>query len=271
MCEELQRLLSVDLTGDMVAGLVASEDNNDKARLQAFISVAWTFLDELPVDVVRRGDDRFKPKFAAKSVPRLEKARSALNSYVHPNYGSHIVALYPEGAMAARLLLEAVEVLYTEFFTLSWAEKHPTFPTRPLGIEPLCSWSKAVRRVQSVTIPELRRRYPDPAIAELMRASAFTAWMNEKREDIDELLSEPDLTELFDDLPKSHGAGSVANAPSAFALWDGVRSKNLFDFATARRTEQQLSRAFPNGAPHPDQQIEWLKFNSISLQLAVGL
>jgi hypothetical protein len=271
MCEELQRLLSVDLTADAAAVLAASQHNDDQAQLQAFISVAWTFLDGIPFEIVRMGDDRFKPKFIAKYLPRIEKARSALNSYVHPNYGSHIAALYPESATAARLILEAVEAIYEGFFTLSWAEKPAEFPTRPLGIGPLCTWPKAARRVQSVTLPELRRRYCEPEIVDLMRASAFTAWMNEERADIDRLLTEPDLAELFDDLPKTQGARSTPSGPSGFALWDGARSKNIIDFAIARRTEQQLSREFPTGAPVPDQQVDWLKFNSISLKLAVAL
>jgi hypothetical protein len=49
-------------------------------------------------------------------MPDLEKARASLNSYVHPNYGSHIAALFSERTSAARFLLEAMVAIYKAFF-----------------------------------------------------------------------------------------------------------------------------------------------------------
>jgi hypothetical protein len=44
----------------------------------------------------------------ADSLPHVKASEDALNAYVHPNYGSHIAALYSEGAAAAHLLLTAI-------------------------------------------------------------------------------------------------------------------------------------------------------------------
>jgi hypothetical protein len=98
--------------------------------------------------------------------------RRSLNSYVHPNYGSHIAALFPERGTAARLLLEAVVAVYDGFFALSWAE-HPVYgPTAPTDIGPLESWPSTIKRLQSQTLPEVQRTAGDPVLAKMMQRGA---------------------------------------------------------------------------------------------------
>ena len=106
----------------------------DQERLKQFLSFAWASFAPLPTDTILEGSGWPSLNSTAKAIPRLEMARAALNSYVHPNYGSHIAALFPERSSAARLLLEAVVGVYEAFFALSWSEKPISGLTLPLGI-----------------------------------------------------------------------------------------------------------------------------------------
>ncbi|TAK30118.1 MAG: hypothetical protein EPO40_08365 [Myxococcaceae bacterium] len=58
----------------------------------------------------------------------IEAAYKSLNDYVHPNYGSHLAALFPERAIAGRVILEAAIAVYREFFLLSWSGLEPSPP-----------------------------------------------------------------------------------------------------------------------------------------------
>ena len=130
MCEEVQRLHSLDLDAAEIRKLAASEDSRDYARIMLFLRMARANLDA-PKD-----PRNFDPTSwsdldcTATSSPQLQTARQALNDYVHPNCGSHIGALFPERAAAARVLLEGIIAAYDEFFALSWAEQPPTHRPR---------------------------------------------------------------------------------------------------------------------------------------------
>jgi len=54
---------------------------------------------------------------------RLQEAFDALGDYVHPNYGSHVLALHPASSDAARVLLAAFRAVYEAFFELPWANE----------------------------------------------------------------------------------------------------------------------------------------------------
>jgi hypothetical protein len=50
----------------------------------------------------------------------LQALERALNEYVHPNHGSHVLAVWPERAPAGRCLLEALVCAYETFVMLPW-------------------------------------------------------------------------------------------------------------------------------------------------------
>jgi hypothetical protein len=102
MCEEVLRLHALDLDANQLARLAASNNDGDGQRLQLYFAVAWTSIGPLSEQTVLEGRDWPSLKDMAKAMPYREKARASLNSYVHPNYGSHIAALFPERTSAAR-------------------------------------------------------------------------------------------------------------------------------------------------------------------------
>jgi hypothetical protein len=100
MCEDVLRLHALDLGSDELVRLAASPHPADQARFQTFLAVGWTSLAELPREMVLEGEGWPRLDSIADSLPHVKASEDALNAYVHPNYGSHIAALYPEGAEA---------------------------------------------------------------------------------------------------------------------------------------------------------------------------
>jgi hypothetical protein len=269
MCEEVQRLHALDLSADQLASLAGSSVAADHERPKLFLLVAWTSLADLPQDMVLDSKDWPTLKLMATAMPRLERARATLNSYVHPNYGSHITALFPERASAARLLLEAVVALYEAFFALSWAEQPVAGRSIPTGIGTLESWPRSVRRLQSHTLPEVRRTAANPALAEVMKAPALIEWLTAKRDDLVDMLRDPAIAPLVNELPRRSTGGAAGNEVSKYRMWEGARAIDVLHLASARRVEQLLAGEFSSGAPDPSDQIPWLRFNASSLQLAI--
>lgn len=62
---------------------------------------------------------------------RLLAVFNSLNDYVHPNYGSHYLCLFPDRAEAGKVLLGAVTTIYELFFSLRWAEEEATVRYHP--------------------------------------------------------------------------------------------------------------------------------------------
>jgi hypothetical protein len=269
MCEEVQRLHALDLDADELANLAGSDSAEKHKRLKLFFAVAWTSLDRLSSEMVLDGKEWPKLSLMAKLKPDLEAARAALNSYVHPNYGSHIVALYPESASAARLLLSAVVCIYEAFFALSWSGLPIYDPSRAMGTGPLRSWQHSARQLLSRTLPELRRFAGDQALSEGLELPTLTEWLGAEHEDSERLLQSAEMVPLLSDLPRASKSGASADDASSYLTWAGARPTDVLQFAAARRAEQLLADEFPSGAPDTDDQVRWLKFNAKSLQLAM--
>jgi hypothetical protein len=271
MCEELQHLHAVDVDADQLAILAASSATEDQERLKLYLSVAWASLGNLPHDMVLDGKGWPSLKLMATAMPRLERVRGALNGYVHPNYGNHIAALFPERTSAAPLLLEAVVAVYEAFYALSWAEQSVDGPARPIDIEPLQPWPLLVQRLRSHTLPEIQQTAEDPALADSMNVLALIGWLTAERDDsvdvLRSLAAEPKADEL---LPPTTNV-ACDNEVEKYVTWEGARAKDVIDLVCARRAEQLLAGEFPRGAPDASDQTRWLRFNAKSLQLAMLL
>lgn len=271
MCEEVQRLHAIDLNVEQLSDLAGSQDPESRKRLNEFLFVAWSYISPLPRDMIVKGVGWVDPRSIYKSIPRLKQAKASLNSYVHPNYGSHIVALYPESAAAGKLLLEAVAAVYEAFFALSWAEAPLKGRTLPLGVDAPTTWRRMVQRLKAVTIPELRRNFSDDDTAEQLSGKSALEWILSDQADLELLLADPDLASLLDTLPRKNPSDDCLTPSQSFTSWEGARAANITDWALARQSEQLLTSEFPLGAPEPAQQLDWLKFNAQALHLALML
>jgi hypothetical protein len=268
MSEEVMRLHALNMDTDTLATLAKSTADADQNRLTQYLSFAWTSLATLPTDMVMEGAGWPSLSSVAKRMPRLEQARAALNSYVHPNYGSHIAALCPERAAAARLLLEAVAAVYETFFALSWSEKQVTGPTLPLGVRSFEPWKRTSRRLLSHTLPEIHRTAGNDALAEVVNAPAITEWLTAESDVASAMVRDPAAALMVADMPRR--AVATRNASDLeFRIWEGARAADVAGVAAARRAELKVVSEFPNGAPDTTDDVRWLRFNAFSLQLAM--
>lgn len=164
--------------------------------------------------------------------------------------------------------MEAVVAVYEAFFALSWSEKPVSGPTLPLGIGPFESWKRTTRRLLSHTLPEIRRKAGNEALAEVMKAPRITEWLTTERDDLSAVLRDPATVPLVEDL-RRHPVGTPGARAVNIRIWEGAGAADVLRFAAARRTEQQVVSEFPTGAPDTTDQARWLRFNALSLQLAM--
>jgi hypothetical protein len=60
---------------------------------------------------------------AADTRPALlQRAFDRLSEYMHPNYGSHVLAVRPHGVAGATVMIEAFGAIYETFLSLPWAK-----------------------------------------------------------------------------------------------------------------------------------------------------
>ena len=190
---------------------------------------------------------------------------------MHPNYGSHITALFPERAEAARLLLQATVVAYSAFFELSWSEKSIGPGGTPLKLAPAEPWPLTLKRFRESALPALHRAAGHPIVAEVLKAPRVLEWLASDESESETILADPQIAALLGDLPRREPVTRETSAAVIHALWDGARPSDLLDLAAARRQEQLLTEAAPEGAPGTDEQARWLRFNRLSLGLAMLL
>ena len=272
MCEEIQRLHATDLDADEVADLAGSSDVEDRRRLELFMSVVRASLDSFSQKVILDGKDW--PIQDIKNVPMLdvERVRRDLNNYVHPNYGSHIAALYPERTQAARVLLRALLTVYERFFELSWAETTVSTPDATSGVSTLESWPLSVGRFKSEVLPQVCQEADDPALKQVLELPAVMDWLASERPDLEESLEQMEGEPPVDDLPRvPFGKPPDGTVSQSYKLWEGAQALDVLTFASARSAERNLAREFPSGMPSINDQARWLRFNALALELAMLL
>lgn len=271
MCEELQRLHALDLDANQIANFAMSDKSADQKRLNLFVSISRVSLATLPEATILYGKGWPGLDIIRKSMPKLDSARQALNSYVHPNYGSHIAAIFPERTAAAKLLLEAVETVYEAFFKLSWSEQPVTREWAPLGVAPLETWERTRARFLSDVLPSLRQSTNHPAVSKIIKAPSIKEWLAKGQTDIEEKLDEELLRPLIESLPKKNLIDNNKINSENIHIWDGASPLDIINFSIIRRIDSDLVGEFPDEAPEMSDQSRWLHFHARSLELVMML
>lgn len=70
--------------------------------------------------------------FNKPEYDQLKQTFHRLNDYVHPNYGSHLLALFPERSVALGVLLDAYITIYEWFFKVPGVQGEATGQSSPL-------------------------------------------------------------------------------------------------------------------------------------------
>lgn len=144
----------------------------DFKRIRAHGDLLWgRFLPPVG-DLPELPESSAPEPFNRPEYADLKQAFQQLNDYVHLNYGSHLLSLFPERTSALRVLLEAYITIYEAFFKVPWVSDPvppPVSALPPLVVRP---WSEEVEFLQRNTLPEIQRHrverglatpYEDPA------------------------------------------------------------------------------------------------------------
>ena len=282
MCEEVQRLHSLDLDASEIRKLAASGDAADQRRFMLFLRMVRANLDEQDDP---RGFDRSRWSdldCTAISPRQLQSAKQALNDYVHPNYGSHIAALYPERAEAGRIILEGIIAAYDAFFAFSWAEQPLPGRGAPIDVAPIESWQNTVRRFTKQVLPRVRDEVlrdieagrQSPESLQYYEGRAVVASVTSKQADVEGVLDDPEIAALVNSLRFSNDVQpnkKPQRGSGCFRLWEGAGEQDILLLAMARKAEQDLTNTFPKGMPSKSEQERWLRFQCLALALALCL
>jgi hypothetical protein len=257
MCEEIERQNLLDLDQSQFVSLAQSDFATDRELFLIIVKSACANLAALSQnDIDLPVVDSRSEKIARDT--ELNKARISLNDYVHPNYGSHVVALYPERPTAARILLNAVAVTYRAFFDLSWSEQPLKGDSRPTPVQDL-SWPRAARDVVSRALPAARD------LVQTLEIPNALDWLTRHHNGATKDLLSPEAIKLLNTLPMAAKTGDQTIAENT--RWAGATPNALLNLALARRSESVLTRHFPNGAPPAQETDRWFVFLSRAIEL----
>jgi len=251
-------------------------------------------LDDF-IRIRRHGDllfERFLPPLrGVESLPNsdtpkpfgeyegLRQAFQALNDYVHPNYGSHLLALFPERAKALTVLMDAYIAVYGHFLQVPWVYEPIEGPSLEFPSIELRSWAEEGRFLLEKVYPFIQRHRAERSLAPGGTDPAPHLRMCLAQSGESDLELAWQITpDWFD--PVTALAEFITGDPlkPRQDLCNAImKSKNLglpmrfieLDLlATARRLAKELEANFRNGRPSPDgDSILWFRFFVEALNL----
>ena len=265
----------------------------DCDRIRNHAKLLWSrFLPALKASDVEKMTQReeTRKQKCQRSVD-LANAFTALNDYVHPNYGSHIQAIWPEQAKAQVILLRSFVTIYSTFFELVWMRQSPSLCEPENAPTAATNWSHTVIFVEQ-TLPQLSRTlidnygFPEKMLGYL---SVFSDELLHEREQWDRLGAvwskdteargpEPQLRAICSIFPPANDLLSAeevflfpkqragSGLPATAVEWLGLA--NLRHHAAILEkivSELGEQNAFPTEPPYD----KWVEFLKTALELSV--
>jgi hypothetical protein len=279
--QELARLEKVIVLPDNQAATVG-----DLQRIRQHGDLLWTrFLPpemkvNQPTLPFNSAQQPFK-SFSGLDDEQLRNVFQRLNDYVHPNYGSHLLSLFPERSVAHEALLDAFIAIYEALFKVPWAEAETTVsqPDRRLPLLGARSWVEEERFLKDETLPNIQRHRADRGLATPCEDPApnVLSWL-ESEDCSEETLFEnlPDWFDPIRDLAAVLFSTDRSEQEVVRLLLDRVdlglppRLVELPVFAGERKCASLLEWDFPAGAPSLETStLEWLRFTETAIGLAL--
>jgi hypothetical protein len=257
--------------------------HNDLARIRRHGDLLWSrFLP--PSKGILHLPDQDPPKpFEGADYGDLRQVFHRLNDYVHPNYGSHLLALFPEEVRALEVLLDSYIQVYEEFFKVPWVERQvegPFATLPPIVVRPL---DDEITFLQSDLLPEIQQHrarrglgppHADPA-PNLRRFISTSLQITRDEYDLSWQVA-PDWFKPLRSLGEFlYGRAASEQQFCSFLLtrYDiGIPQllPSLRLLAGARRSASELEQLFPQGRPDPAHDFpSWLAFCQKGLELVL--
>ncbi len=271
---ELARLESLL---DLPAGRQPNED--DIMRIERHSDLLWQrylpLIDGIEAPLGSSTIDPFSGGSATEASLRLHFQQ--LNDYVHPNYGSHMLALFPETAAAPKVLIDAYLAIYAALDQLNWEVVYNGAPEAFSIPATTPSCLDEMRYFRETTLPDilLDITAAEPACSETYEATNLVRWIEIEENGPEEVLDDqPEWIEPLSELISAvleNGAASPGASSLPFRRADlGFPPPWAVLLLTAtRRLSLNLDSEFPNGAPRSDAPLsDRVRFLALAIELA---
>lgn len=291
------------LSGDLLTGAICLRTMIEDvwallelARFEEQLNTTPTTITEDDFRRVRRHGDllfkRFLPPLDAVSElpesesPRpfgyydnLKRAYQALNDYVHPNYGSHLLALFPERTRALTILMDAYITVYDAFLQIPWVYDPVDAPCSELPSIELRSWEEEGRFLVENIFPLIQQHRAERNLASRndAPAPALKNWLSRPGEpELDHAWQTVQdwfehLRPLAEFIVRDHSKSERELCDAIMTtktLGLPMRTGELMQLASARERAQKLQDIFLEGRPSSENDlIRWFDF----FERALGL
>lgn len=283
MCEEVLRLLVLEYPNACPHLRFVNGADARRAWLSGALLAIAPCADSIAGSVSPSEPPYFDEALGSAGESHLKMRARALNDYVHPNFGSHILALFPEESAASDVLLDAAISIHEAFFSMPWSTDErrvnghfmpdPHIPTLP----------KIAWRIENRVLPNIQKAARHPIQDRPWHLPSLGKWL--KRVDLDAspsiqaLIAEDFLENLAELIPPgaARGPGNItsivlssANQDQLPLRWRGAYF--LMSLSNARRAETflQESRCSDAGTPPAIGSASWLHATAHALNLAIA-
>lgn len=271
MAEDVWALRELDRLMNQVNPLVASPGPDDFALLQRLGDLLWSrFLPPSKEVPELPGQTSFE-RFEGPEYTSLKLTFQRLNDYVHPNYGSHLLALFPERVRALEILLDAYIEVYEAFFQLSWAESRVEEPSTALPPVVVRSLNEEIDLFFNSFLSDIQQHRTQRGLAPAGADPApyVRQFLGNVLHDDYELLWQvaPDWFEPLRPLASFLLGSLTSDRELCDSLLErrdiGIAqlSFSLSLLAGGRKLAIELEQSFPGGRPDPQEDsTSWLRF-----------
>jgi hypothetical protein len=257
---------------------------NSTDALTAWLAGAFIALEPL----VRSHDHSIKKEehhyfqlaLASEADSPLKQITRSLNDYVHPNFGSHVLAIFPEQSASSKLLIEAAIGIYEAFLSMGWASSPLQIEGQALDDPYLTSLPKIAWRLENRIIPEIQKVIAPKSNS--VSTPSFLEWLKNCNHSKQAFLENDAANGLLASLkPLAQGIEgsqhqdiktlfSQALVNNTFPLrFRGVSL--LLNLSTARTADEVLTSASEKlESPMVIGSSEWFNFVAYALHLALS-
>ena len=273
----VRALSSLEADLDLKAG---APHQRDLLRIRAHGDLLWSrFLP--PIKEFPQLPEAHAPNaFDGPEYQPLQNAFQQLNDYVHPNYGSQLLALFPERTRALEALLDAYIVVYDEFFKVPWADELLEVPLSLLPPLAIRNWGDEALFLQERILPEIQSHRAERKIASHQEDPA--PHLRRRLEGTDDAGLEAywrSIPEWFESLrplaefvlrKKANDQELCSGLMTFTAIGTPMRPFEIKLFADARGLACNVEQEFPNGRPAPEHfPLDWFRFCQTATELAL--
>lgn len=282
MGEEMLRLLVLELPSDSEYLKFNDQNSARKAWLCGALVAVEPLIRSHQSAIAPYTPEYFSFALGEKASSSLKEVNKSLNDYVHQNFGSHVLAWFPEEASGITTILDAAVSIYSAFLSLKWAREAIGISGNRLPEVYLTQMPKLQWRIERYVLNKINDSLPISQSTDKLKVSSFFEWLRESDrllEDNNKILINEDFLDNLKPL-LSDGTDEKANNATATLIrsvehhefplrYRGVSV--LLNWSITRKADKFLvSRPSGLNKKHEVGSGEWLRFTAQALHLAIS-